>query len=364
VHVAAAAATSLAGLSRATAHRVVMPDPLAEPARYLAAVADYVTAKAIDVVIPVTEAAALALLADPGALEPARIPMPDLATFAAISDKAALRVRAADVGLAFPDQHVLCTPEDPLPDVGFPVVVKPARSVSEWAGERVKLSVSHAATRDELLARLHALPRAAYPVLLQRRIVGPGIGLFVLIWDDTLVATFAHERIREKPPSGGVSVLAESVIPDRSLVDQATRLLRAFGWRGVAMVECKVDERTGEPFLMEINGRFWGTTQLAIDAGVDFPALLVRCALGEPGRGPERYRVGLRERWWWGEVDHLLARLRRSTASLALPPGAPGRGRAVLDFLRSAISGAPDLVFRVRDPMPFLHESARWIAGR
>ncbi len=48
------------------------------------------------------------------------------------------------------------------------------------------------------------------------------------------------------------------------------------------MVEFKADARTGTPYLMEINGRFWGSLQLAIDAGVDFPAILVAAALGAP----------------------------------------------------------------------------------
>jgi len=53
------------------------------------------------------------------------------------------------------------------------------------------------------------------------------------------------------------------------------------------MVEYKIDSASGTPYLMEINGRFWGSVQLAIDAGVDFPRLLVECALGrEPARSP------------------------------------------------------------------------------
>jgi hypothetical protein len=36
------------------------------------------------------------------------------------------------------------------------------------------------------------------------------------------------------------------------------------------MVEFK-DDGVNPPCLMEINGRFWGSLQLAIDAGVDFP---------------------------------------------------------------------------------------------
>ena len=47
-------------------------------------------------------------------------------------------------------------------------------------------------------------------------------------------------------------------------------LLDELNWHGVAMVEFKVTE-DGTPYLMEINTRFWGSLQLAIDAGVDFP---------------------------------------------------------------------------------------------
>ena len=44
------------------------------------------------------------------------------------------------------------------------------------------------------------------------------------------------------------------------------------------MVEFKTDNQTGEPVLMEVNGRFWGSLQLATDAGVDFPRLLLEFA--------------------------------------------------------------------------------------
>ena len=53
-----------------------------------------------------------------------------------------------------------------------------------------------------------------YPSLIQERIVGPGIGVFVLCDHGRLLAAFAHRRLREKPPSGGASVLCESVAVD------------------------------------------------------------------------------------------------------------------------------------------------------
>ena len=145
-------------------------------------------------------------------------------------------------------------------------------------------------------------------------------------------ASFAHRRLREKPPSGGVSVYRESIAADPALVERSRRLLEHFGWQGVAMVEYKVDERTGTPMLMEINGRFWGSLQLAVDAGVDFPRLLIECAEGRLPRRRRLYAVGTRLRWWWGDVDQLLLRLRRSSEQLGLPAGvagqAPGRWRS------------------------------------
>ncbi len=125
------------------------------------------------------------------------------------------------------------------------------------------------------------------------------------------------------------------------------------------MVEYKVDERTGVPILMEINGRFWGSLQLAIDAGVDFPRLLLECAAGHGPAAPAAYRTGTRLRWWWGDVDQLLLRLRRSNAELGLPPGSPGRLHALGEFV-ALRPGDRNEVLRLDDPLPFLHESLRW----
>jgi hypothetical protein len=199
----------------------------------------------------------------------------------------------------------------------------------------------------------------AYPLLIQQRIVGPGVGIFVLRWNGEVRAVFSHRRIREKPPAGGVSAYRESIEADPSLLARSIALLERFDWEGVAMVEYKVDEATGTPYLMEINGRFWGSLQLAIDAGVDFPRLLVESLEGRPPRAIPEYVPGVRSRWEWGDVDHLVARLLHGPEKLSLPPGSPGRWTVVRDFLRWTPMDRAE-VFRLRDPIPFLRETARW----
>jgi predicted ATP-grasp superfamily ATP-dependent carboligase len=242
----------------------------------------------------------------------------------------------------------------------FPVVVKPTRSVVATRDGAIKAGVTYSADVFQLRRCLGALPADVYPVLLQERIVGPGSGIFVLVWGGELIAAFAHRRLREKPPSGGVSVYSESTPADPQLVERGLSLLKDFGWQGVAMLEFKTDDRTGRPYLMEVNGRLWGSLQLAIDAGVDFPALLVACALGERPARPD-YRVGVRNRWWWGDVDHVLARLRNDPVTLGLPPGAPSRWQVVRDFLRMRRRGDRNEVLRLSDPWPFVRETVDWL---
>jgi predicted ATP-grasp superfamily ATP-dependent carboligase len=300
------------------------------------------------------------------ALPPGTIPWPDIEAVRAICDKRRVLEVAPALGIGVPRQMVIASAgEAPdLADLRYPVVAKPARSVADVAGVRHKLRVRHAATPGELRRLIDTMGDAAFPLLLQERVVGPGIGIFLLVWDGVVQATFAHRRLREKPPSGGVSVYRESIAADPALVERSRQLLAHFGWQGVAMVEYKMDERTGIPMLMEINGRFWGSLQLAIDAGVDFPRLLIDCAEGRPPAEVAPYHVGTRLRWWWGDVDQLLLRLRHSGAELGLPAGSPGRLQALAEFMNAFRAGDRNEVLRLDDPAPFLHESLHWFRPR
>ncbi len=354
---------SLAGQSRHAAGQAAVPDPLSHPAEFVNAVRQLIHEWRIEIVLPLTEAAMLALLPARETLG-ADLPCASAESFRRISDKGLLLETARQVGIAVPEQRTLSGPEPEawagLGTMGFPLVLKPSRSVAGG----VKLSVQHVADATELEAARRRLPTEAYPLLAQRRIVGPGVGIFLLVWNGETRAVFSHRRIREKPPAGGVSVYRESIAAEPGLVARSRALLDKFDWRGVAMIEYKVDEATGTPYLMEINGRFWGSLQLAVDAGVNFPLLLVALARGETPLVVDRYRTGVRSRWWLGDVDHLLARLTKSDAELALPPGSPSRLRAVLDFLALWRPGDRSEVFRWSDPAPALHELLQWVRGR
>ena len=92
---------------------------------------------------------------------------------------------------------------------------------------------------------------------------------------------------------------------------------------------------------MEINTRFWGSLQLAIDAGVDFPWLLYQLASGAQPKPVDNYKTGIRLRWLLGDLDNLYLTLKdREYSSLV-------KLEAILHFLT---------------PSPFKtrHEVNRW----
>jgi len=360
---------SIAGGSRFVTRTVTVPNALERPAEFADAIIALVAAERAAVVLPIAEQSLLAILPIRARLFPAIVPFPDLAAFSALTDKERLLKEASRLGIAIPAQEVVrdvdAVASMDLSGLHYPLVLKPARSVSERAGVRATFSVTYASDPSELDRKIRALPPAAFPLLLQQRVVGPGTGIFLLVWDGKLKAQFAHQRLSEKPPSGGVSVYRESVSIDEALRDRSRALLDRFGWRGVAMVEYKRDSATGQSYLMEVNGRFWGSLQLAIDSGVDFPRILVACALGEYTQPVPSYRVGVRSRWWWGQIDHLVGRVRRPATTEPLPPGTRSTSRVFRDLLLGPLRRRDyEEVLRWTDPGPFWNETIRWIGRR
>jgi predicted ATP-grasp superfamily ATP-dependent carboligase len=194
-----------------------------------------------------------------------------------------------------------------------------------------------------------------HPFLLQECITGHGQGVFALYDRGKPLAFFAHRRLREKPPSGGVSVLSESIPVDAVQLSYARSLLDKACWHGVAMVEFKVAE-DGTPYLMEVNTRFWGSLQLAIDAGVDFPYMLYQLACGTRPEPINEYKTGKRLRWLLGDLDSLYLTLKdREHYSVVDKLG------ALLQFITPSLFRTRHEVNRWKDMGPFWCELRQYI---
>jgi len=186
----------------------------------------------------------------------------------------------------------------------YPIVVKGL----EEAGKNV---VTYVRSRRELIIKYkkvceeNRLDENNLP-MLQEYIRGGGYGFFALYQQGKCKRIFMHKRIREYPPSGGYSTCAESFYDPR-LKEYGMRLLDALKWHGVAMVEFKKDERNGKYRLMEINPKFWGSLDLALAAGVNFPYYLCEMAMGKELDYSEEYNRNIRFHWpFSGDIQHII----------------------------------------------------------
>ena len=374
VFVGAEASSSLAGVSRYCRESFVYPNPWTAPDEFKSCVLERANRWGAAVVLPMTDLAVEILgesMQRPGAPV---LPIPSLDQYRALSDKYRLMESAKRREVPIPD--TIFVPdgdvETVLPQINrWPVVIKPGRSLIMAGGRWQKTSVLYARDADELRKLYQEVGCLKEPSLLQARVVGEGQGVFGLFDRGKPVALFAHRRLRERPPSGGVSVLRESMELRQPIAEYALRVVRSTHWHGVAMVEFKVDKASGVPYLMEVNGRFWGSLQLAIDAGMDFPWLLYQLATTGAVQDPAtHYETGVRSRWWLGDFDHLLLRLRKSESELNLPPDSPTTWEAIASFLHVWDPKTKTEILRLSDARPGLHElaeygrtMARWVGA-
>jgi len=273
--------------------------------------------------------------------------LPPRDSLAIANDKERTAELARRLGLRAPREMKVASLEEArvaLRDLGAPLVLKSARE------EGVK-TVRYARTEAGLQAAFEAaLAASRGAVLAQEYVSGAGYGWSALYWEGELKRSFMHRRVREWPPSGGTSACAESVPEAPALARAGAALLDALRWHGVAMVEFKGDLAPGALApgalaLIEINAKFWGSHDLALAAGVDFPGDLVALMEGR-ALAPERAN-GSAMRFTWplgGDLWHGVFR----------PASLPA---VLLDALSPAVAHS----YRLGDPAPHFYEFAQWL---
>src|SRR6267143_1339990 len=138
VHVVAATAHSLAGVSRGVREHVGGVDSLEDSDSFAAAVATLAARLSADVLIPITDASTAAILGHADQLpQSCRVPLRSLEAFRLASDKAAILPLAQAAGFAVPRSTVVQSREQAANtrfDGLAPGVLKPHRSVVRAGG--------------------------------------------------------------------------------------------------------------------------------------------------------------------------------------------------------------------------------------
>jgi predicted ATP-grasp superfamily ATP-dependent carboligase len=298
VVVGSTARAALSFCSKYCAERFVYPSPSRSESAFVDCLLRTVTDRRIDVLLPIGYSANLVVSKYRDEFSRvARLVIADYGAMAIASNKQRTIAFARSVGVPTPRTY-----SGPREVHTFPVVVK-----SPYGVGTVRYVNSQ--------AELDALDVTG--AVLQEYVPGTGFGFFGLFNHGQLRAYFMHRRIREFPVTGGPSTAAAAYYDER-LKGLGTRLMTALKWHGVAMVEMKRDARDGEYRLMEINAKFWGSLELAVAAGVNFPYLA--CCIAYQGDVPPVLEYDRRVRFRWlfpNDLLHVIARPRSARDFLA-----------------------------------------------
>lgn len=112
-------------------------------------------------------------------------------------------------------------------------------------------------------------------IIAQEYIDGISCGYFCISKNGEIINEFAHMRMRENPPTGGVSTACKSYYHQK-IFDYGRKIVQQSKYTGVCMVEFKYIESKDEFFLIEVNPKFWGSILLSIVSGINFPKLYMQ----------------------------------------------------------------------------------------
>lgn len=184
--------------------------------------------------------------------------------------------------------------------LAYPVVIKANKEV----GGNI---VDYAANPQELILKYQQTV-AMYGLhddlpMLQEYLTGQGAGFFALYEQGKYLQGFQHLRIREYPVSGGSSTCAKSVW-NLEIFEYGKRLLDAYKWDGVAMVEFKYNSR-GVPCLLEVNPKFWGSYDLSSACGINFANKLILSKTFDEDIKNDSYQENVVFSWPFnGDIQH------------------------------------------------------------
>ena len=308
------------------------PDPKKEPEKFLQCIVSEVKKERYDVLLALGGEGMLLISEHRDRFLPfVKIPLPDHEVLLKANNKAETLKIAIKNNIPCPKTYFVRDVRDVkkiLDELTFPVILKPTESSGSKGLEYV--------IKKENLIELFEKTSQNFGETIIQELIPPGgdtygfEGLFNK--NSEPKAIFVHQRLREYPITGGPSTLRVGV-KNQEIVEMGTRLLKALGWHGIAMVEFKVDPRDHIPKLMEINPRFWGSISLPIASGVDFPYLLCKMAMDGDIDIPLDYKTGIKSRWlFYGDFKYLIAVLK----GFSTPWGytSPSRIKTLLDFIK------------------------------
>lgn len=366
VAVAAPVRPALAMWSRYATSTFLVPEAGGAAQRFAETVADEAAGRRCDLVLPATDDALWALSRWRDLLPAAALrALPSHDAVTRVLDRTALYDRARALGIATIDALRIDVAEAVEPALlridaegALPLLVRPLVPwVEREDGTRRVVESIPVETIGELRRILYAREDLVTGgCLLEPRPPGRWFGYGAVCSAGRVLGEVFQERLRERGDLSGVSSLARTLPPDDRVRALAVAILESLSWQGPVLVEMH-QHPSGSLRLHNVIGRIWGSMQLAINAGLNVPALcdgLVRGVLPEVVHTAE---PGHLWRWIVGDLEVMGRRARRVLGRVDGAGQLVARLRAFAEMFRlgELFDAEPD-VWDAGDPLPFVLE--------
>jgi len=209
-------------------------------------------------IAPSTEALNRFILSERAFLEAEGITVPlvNEELYAAISDKSSFTEICRDFDISVPGEY------RSLDDIDFPFVAKPKKFRSSCGVIHSPLIIPDRSSKERF--------RKAYDegdFFFQEYIHGKSIYLLYHFGRAGSVAKLSQENLVQQP--GGKSIVAATTshFHEEPESEKYETLFESLSFRGLVMVE--VRQSGSNVCMIEANPRFWGPSQLFVDAGVN-----------------------------------------------------------------------------------------------
>lgn len=267
----------------------LVSDPFVEPDTYHRELDEIVIDNNIDWIFPTTETSITILLKYGSERIKSIALLPPEDQFSIAFDKQKTLELATTLDIPVPSNILLENTQALHQQINhpLPLFIKPIRSKSWNTGEGKSMVAKLVSTQNELIHVGTEFLKDG-PIQLQTIVTGPGVGVEVLAKSGEVIQYFAHERIHEYPLTGGGSTLRKAIPVPNVLREYVEKMTKALSWDGLAMFEFKGTPEQGY-WLIEINGRLWGSVPLPISCGVNFPLMWLEQKLGKPLTAQESY---------------------------------------------------------------------------
>jgi predicted ATP-grasp superfamily ATP-dependent carboligase len=185
------------------------------------------------------------------------VPLVDADTYVSVSDKKMFGEICRKNGILVPNEY------ESIADTTFPFVAKPRKYITPNGSIYTPLLIFNDKQKLSFLEECD--PSDFY---FQEYVEGRSIYLLYYFHRNGRLFKFSQENIIQQPDGKSIVAAVSSDFHNTAESVKYEQLFRRIGFYGLVMVELKANEEGN--LMIEANPRFWGPSQLFVDAGMNF----------------------------------------------------------------------------------------------